>query len=260
MRALAVDGPNDGRERARDGDIGLGGEGDFVAEVAVPIEPVVQPDPGRDARYIVQEKAWIGLSGAGKRGVQLEDEAGSSSAGNRIPVAKDGVSRHLEIVLDNLSRKVLVDGLPNLPVTREFCIQIALQVGGRCTHRWHVLHVELGGVDVDDVRRKLDQVGRVMDGVLVETAILGLVESRLKSRGEEQYLQQLDDLIGGGTAENCDADLLQAFVGGELAAQTFPLEQEIVNGKLIDAHKGRNLTSLEYPARMPLSTVPAGSG
>jgi hypothetical protein len=114
-------------------------------------------------------------------------------------------------------------------------------------HRRHLLHVEAGSVDVDDIRGKRDKVSGVQDCVLVESAVLGLVEGRLKAGCQEKNLQQINDFVGGGAAQDGDADGLQALDCGELSAQTLPLQEKVVDGKLFNAQRGLLLTSLEHP-------------
>ena len=92
-------------------------------------------------------------------------------------------------------------------------------------------------MDVDDVRSEGDKVGGVVHGILVEAAVLGLVELRLEPGGEQQDFQQLYNLLRGGTAQDCDADGLEVCASGKLAAEALSLEQEIVGGELIGMHK-----------------------
>ena len=95
-----------------------------------------------------------------------------------------------------------------------------------------------------------DKGGGVKDGILVEAAIFGLVECWLKSVGEEKDFQQFDDFIGGGAAQNGDANRLQSLDCGKLPAQALSFQKEVVDGKLVKAHSGRLLPKFTAPSEL----------
>jgi hypothetical protein len=185
LAALAVHGTHDRGERASDGDVGFGGGEDLVTEVAVPIEPLLQADDAGETVDVVDEKTGIGCGSAGELCVEREQKARGTAAQDGVEIAEDGDRRKLEVVLDDLGGGVLLDGLPDALVACGFGVDVALEVSLGALDRRH-LHVEVRGVQEDDVGGESDEVGGVDDRVFVETTVFGLMECGLEAGVEQE--------------------------------------------------------------------------
>ena len=75
-----------------------------------------------------------------------------------------------------------------------------------------------------------------MHGLLIELAILGLKERRLKAGLQQMQLQQVNELIRSGAAQHRNANGLQAFAGRKLASQAAPLADHLLYVERIERH------------------------
>ncbi len=99
-------------------------------------------------------------------------------------------------------------------------------------------------MNVDDIWQERKKIGGIKNRVLIVAAIFGLVEHGAKSACQQKNFEQVDYLVGGRAAKHGDPDRLQAFRGGELPSKTPSLQEQFVDGKLVDVHFSRLLTSL----------------
>ena len=205
--------------------------------------------------HVLQDEARIGFGSSGEGGVQLQREARRAAGGDRVQIAEQRGGRQLEVVLDDLRRKMLLDGLPDMAEARELGVDCAAHIGGGSPDLRRLAQVEARSVQIDDVGRKGDERRRIEDGILIEAAVFGLVKRRLEAGGEKEDLQQLDEFVGGGTAEDGDAHRLQAFRGGELAAQASAAKQKIVERELVYIHNNRVHSSMIHSGRLEPSLV-----
>ena len=180
--------------------------------------------------------------------VQTADEIGAAVGIPDIAVAHESIIRPIKVILDDRAGEFLFQRLPHCLKMGILRVQHGINVGFAVGGGGQGGQVAPVGVDVDDIRVEVVQLGRTEHGVLPVLGVLALVKLCLDAVLQQKQPQLVGHFVGGRTAEDGDFFVQRVGVlGQQLTPQLalFPQQglgiervMEAVHGKLLSTSKG----------------------
>ena len=182
------------------------------------VRPFFQPVGGGEIVDVVDIEIVMGLGITGKPQIQTGDVVDPPMHIAGLPVPLEPVKRILKIVLEDGAVKGLPQLVPHGAKAGVLLIQQRLHRLGRVAQAGKSGDVPVGGVDIKKFRLEAEQLLRGEHGVLPVLAVFRHVKHRPDAVIQQEELQDLPDVVGGGPAQDRNALLDQIRFGQELPA------------------------------------------